>query len=80
MYTKAIQHCPLDITDIANNKDYAIILANRSACTDKIGLFEAIVQDIDDALKYGYPRHLHYKVSKMLVAGTLLRQMGIAII
>ena len=65
-YTKAVQHCPLDITDVASNKDYAIILANRSACTDKIGLFEAAVQDIDDALKYGYPRQLHYKVIRML--------------
>ena len=62
MYTKALRYCPVDSADITNNKDYAIILANRSACTDKMGLFEGTVQDIDDALKYGYPRKLHYKV------------------
>ena len=63
LYTKALQCCPLDKNDTANNKDYAVILANRSACTDKIGLFEAAVQDIDDALRYGYPKTLQYKVN-----------------
>ena len=62
LYTKALQYCPFDKKDTANNKDYAVILANRSACTDKIGLFEAAVQDIDDALRYGYPKTLQYKV------------------
>ena len=63
LYTKALQCCPLDKNDTTNNKDYAVILANRSACTDKIGLFEAAVQDIDDALRYGYPKTLQYKVN-----------------
>ena len=63
LYTKALQYCPFDKKDTANNKDYAVILANRSACTDKIGLFEAAVQDIDDALRYGYPKTLQYKVN-----------------
>ena len=62
MYTTALQHCPFDSSDIKNNKDYATILANRSACTEKMGLHEAVVQDIDYAMKYGYPRHWHYKV------------------
>ena len=67
LYTKALQCCPLDKNDTANNKDYAVILANRSACTDKIGLFEAAVQDIDDALRYGYPKTLQYKVTPLKI-------------
>ena len=65
LYTKALQYCPFDATDITNNKEYAVILANRSACTDKAELWAAAVQDIDEALKYGYPRPLHYKVSSI---------------
>ena len=67
LYTKALQYCPFDKKDTANNKDYAVILANRSACTDKIGLFEAAVQDIDDALRYGYPKTLQYKVTPLKI-------------
>ena len=63
MYTKALQYCPFDNNVLSNNKECAIILANRSACTDKLGLYPAAVQDIDDALKYGYPKEWHYKVS-----------------
>lgn len=65
MYTKALQHCPFDSSDPSKNKDYSIILANRSAATDKAGFFEATVQDIDCALKYGYPKELHYKVTEI---------------
>ena len=64
MYTKALQYCPFDNNVLTNNKEYSIILANRSACTDKLGLYPAAVQDIDDALKCGYPKEWHYKVSK----------------
>ena len=71
LYTKALQCCPLDKNDTANNKDYAVILANRSACTDKIGLFEAAVQDIDDALRYGYPKTLQYKVTPLKYSNSI---------
>ena len=80
MYTKAVQHCPLDRTDVTSNKDYAIILANRSACTDKIGLYEASVQDIDDAFKHGYPRQYHYKVIKILAPRKMQGQIDFNII
>lgn len=61
-YTKALQHCPVDEKEPANNKDYAILWANRSATFDLAGLYEPTIQDIDLAFKYGYPRVLYYKV------------------
>ena len=62
-YTKSLQVCPLDTADEANNKEYSIILANRSATLDSGRFYNACVQDIDLAFKYGYPRNLQFKVS-----------------
>merc|ERR1711963_447125 len=62
MYTKALMYCPFDENDLKNNKDYAIILANRSAALEKLRCHEGVAEDIDLALKYGYPRELYFKV------------------
>ena len=62
-YTKALMHCPFNNEDPSNNKEYSIILANRSAALDQAYLFEAALQDIDLALKCGYPKELKFKVS-----------------
>ena len=62
MYTKSLQHCPFDESDATKNQEYSIILANRSAVTDKVYLYKSAVQDIDLALKYNYPKALQYKV------------------
>ena len=61
-YTEALQYCPFDEAEPKNNQEYSVILANRSAVTDKVGLYKAAVQDVELALKYNYPRPLHYKV------------------
>ena len=62
MYTKALMYCPFNENDLKNNKDYAIILANRSAALENLSCFEGVTEDIDLALKYGYPRELYFKV------------------
>jgi len=65
-YTLALSHYPHneEKPDDPINKDYSIILANRSAALDGAGLFEACVKDIDRAIKFGYPREFWYKVYK----------------
>ena len=65
-YTLALSHCPHNEEKPEDpiNKDYSIILANRSAALDGAGLFEACVKDIDRAIKFGYPREFWYKVYK----------------
>ena len=65
MYTKALMYCPFDENDLKNNKDYAIILANRSAALEKLRCHEGVAEDIDLALKYGYPRELYFKVQSL---------------
>ena len=65
-YTKALQHYPVneDKPDDPKNKDYSIILANRSAALDGAGLYDACVKDIDRSIMFGYPRELWYKIYK----------------
>ena len=63
MYTKALMYCPFDENDLKSNKDYAIILANRSAALENLNCYEGVVEDIDLALKYGYPKDSYYMVS-----------------
>ena len=65
-YTLALSHCPHneEKPDDPINKDYSIILANRSAALDGATLYEACVKDIDRAIKFGYPREFWYKVYK----------------
>jgi len=60
MYTKALMYCPF--YENALNKDYAIILANRSAALENLNCYEGVVEDIDLALKYGYPKDSYYMV------------------
>ena len=62
MYTKALMYCPFNENDLKSNKDYAIILANRSAALENLSCHEGVAEDIDLALKYGYPRELYFKV------------------
>lgn len=62
MYTKSLMYCPFNKEEPANNKEYSIILANRSACLDTMGLYESALDDIDCALKYGYPKELKFKI------------------
>lgn len=65
-YTLAIQHCPVNEENPEDpiNRDYSIMLANRSAAMDGAGLYDACIKDIDRSLKFGYPRELWYKVYK----------------
>ena len=65
-YTLALSHCPHneEKPEDPSNKDYSIILANRSAALDGAGLFEACVKDIDRAIKFGYPREFWHKAYK----------------
>merc|ERR1711936_9460 len=65
-YTQALQHCPVneDKPEDPINRDYSIMLANRSAATDGAGLYDACIKDIDCSLKFGYPRELWYKIYK----------------
>ena len=67
MYTKSLQLCPFRRDNIEMNREYAIILANRSACLDSSGMNDAALQDIDLALKCGYPKELKFKVSTVKV-------------
>jgi len=65
-YTQAIQHCPVNEENPEDpiNRDYSIMLANRSAAMDGAGLYDACIKDIDRSLKFGYPRELWYKIYK----------------
>ena len=62
-YTQALRYCPFDESDPSKNQDYSVILANRSAVTDKVCLYSAALQDVDLAPKYNYPRNLMFKVN-----------------
>merc|ERR1719347_144639 len=80
-YTKAIQYCPVNESnpDDPTNKDYSIFFANRSAAMDGAGLYAACIHDIDVSLKFGYPKHLWYKIYKRKGhAGVKLRQYILA--
>merc|ERR1719347_825210 len=80
-YTKAIQYCPVNESnpDDPKNKDYSIFFANRSAAMDGAGLYAACIHDIDVSLKFGYPKHLWYKIYKRKGhAGVKLRQYILA--
>jgi len=70
VYTKSLQFCPVDYEHPAENKDFAIILANRSAALEIGKMFQPCNQDINMALKYGYPRNLQYKVRKIFIYKT----------
>jgi len=65
-YTLAIQHCPYNEENPEDpiNRDYSIMLANRSAAMDGAGLYDACIKDIDRSLMFGYPRELWYKIYK----------------
>lgn len=65
-YTLAIQHCPVNEEKPEDpiNRDYSIMLANRSAAMDGAGLYDACIKDIDRSLMFGYPRELWYKIYK----------------
>ena len=65
-YTQALQHCKINEAEPGDvcNKDYSIILANRSAALDGAGLFEACIRDIDRSIQFGYPKELWYKIYK----------------
>ena len=65
-YSSALQRCPVNEENPADpaNRDYSVILANRSAALDSAGLFDACIKDIDRALLFGYPRELWYKIYK----------------
>jgi len=65
-YTLAIQHCPVneENPEDPTNRDYSIMLANRSAAMDGAGLYDACIKDIDRSLQFGYPRELWYKIYK----------------
>ena len=39
-----------------------VLLANRSATLFKMNRFSDCVNDIDEALRLGYPDNIHYKV------------------
>ena len=51
-YTLAIQHCPVNEENPEDpiNRDYSIMLANRSAAMDGAGLYDACIKDIDRSL------------------------------
>jgi len=65
-YTMAIAHCPYNEENPEDpvNRDYSIMLANRSAAMDGAGLYDACIKDIDRSLMFGYPRELWYKIYK----------------
>ena len=65
-YTQSLQHCQINEAqpDDVCNKDYSIILANRSAALDGAGLYEACIRDIDRSIQFGYPKELWYKIYK----------------
>lgn len=47
-----------------NNKDIAIILANRSAALYHLDKFDLALKDIERSLAAGYPNDMHYKVKE----------------
>ncbi len=61
-YTRSILLCPVDYSSPENNVEFAIFLANRSAALEACRMFVACQQDIEMALKYGYPKNFQYKV------------------
>ena len=65
-YTQAVAHCPHNEAEPAHpsNKDYSIMLANRSAALDGAGLYDACIKDIDRSITFGYPKELWYKIYK----------------
>ncbi len=62
-YTKSMQIYPVNYDNICDNKEYSIIVANRSAVLDQTGPYHAVLQDVEMAFKYGYPKELYFKVS-----------------
>ena len=58
----AMMYYPMNKDDLSKNKDYAVLLANRSAALENMNCYEAVIQDVDLAFKYGYPKELFFKV------------------
>jgi len=61
LYTKSLQHCPVNAENLGDNREFSIILANRAAALEAGRMWGACRQDILMAFKYGYPRNLQYK-------------------
>ena len=57
-----MMYYPMNKDDLSKNKDYAVLLANRSAALENMNCYEAVIQDVDLAFKYGYPKELFFKV------------------
>jgi len=68
LYTKSLQYYPMDeSTPLAPiNRDYSIILANRSAALEHSNLYASACKDISKSLQFGYPKELCYKIYKRL--------------
>ena len=44
------------------NKEVAIIYANRAATMEITGPYHSVLQDVELAFKYGYPKEMFFKV------------------
>ena len=61
-YTKAVLNAPVFDEDQAEETEFSLAVANRSAATYQLRKPELAVADIRLALKYGYPEVLEYKI------------------
>ena len=66
IYSTSIVKCP------AGSETYSYAMANRSACNYYMGEAKHCIDDINQALKSGYPTQLHYKLYERLAKSYML--------
>ena len=62
LYTQSLQICPINYDKPLENKEVAIIYANRAATMEITGPYHSVLQDVELAFKYGYPKEMFFKV------------------
>lgn len=71
MFNKAIMKGPLN--EEKKGRDMSLAVANRSAALLRLGYLKAAMEDVDLALRSGYPKDLRYKLfdRKIRIAANL---------
>ena len=71
MFNKAIMKGPLN--EEKKGRDMSLAVANRSAALLRLGYLKAAMEDVDLALRSGYPKNLRYKLfdRKIRIAANL---------
>ena len=67
-YNRAVSSaiCSVDFDEEQNSPEFATALTNRSAVLSKFKMYKNVIEDLEVAVRSGYPKHLLYKAYQRL--------------